>query len=247
MNSFFQAFVVADTFGKLIFLALFALSLICWSFLLYKIWIFRYVKRQGVLFQKTIQKSSSHLLQLSISSPNQGAFAPLPQPYLTLYLNLREKTLSLLQKNDLSQKQKESSNPTYLSRSDIEMLDSHLRATITKQQDHLAENLFLFSIIEKLAPFLGLLGTVWGILITFAELKLGQAGNLSNQIVLGGLSTALTTTVLGLLIAIPALISLHWMKNLLRKISVDLYGFGHFLLSTIELQYRKVDSHIREP
>jgi biopolymer transport protein TolQ len=81
---------------------------------------------------------------------------------------------------------------------------------------------------------------VWGILITFGELQAGHSVS-SNSIILGGLSTALTTTVLGLLIAIPALIAYNYLKNLSHHFTTEMRDFSHFLLSTVELQYRKVD------
>ena len=83
-------------------------------------------------------------------------------------------------------------------------------------------------------------GTVWGILITFSELQKGGSIS-SNAVVLGGLSTALTTTVLGLLIAIPALIAYNYLRNVNKEFYTEMHDFSHLLLSTIVLQYRKVD------
>ena len=87
---------------------------------------------------------------------------------------------------------------------------------------------------------MGLLGTVWGILVTFAGLHDG-AGMGSNSSVLGGISTALATTVLGLVIAIPALIAYNYLKTSVRTYSADMDDFSTQLLTNIELQYRKVE------
>jgi len=82
---------------------------------------------------------------------------------------------------------------------------------------------------------------VWGILLMFTGLQSG--GSLSsNSAVLGGLSTALVTTVLGLLIAIPSLVAYNYLKQAIKSYSSQMQNFGHMLLSTIELQYRKVDT-----
>ena len=91
-----------------------------------------------------------------------------------------------------------------------------------------------------LAPFLGLLGTVWGMLVTFSGLK-SHAVSMANAAVLSGLSTALATTVLGLLIAIPALIAYGYLRNAVLEINRDMENFSQVLLTTIEMQYRKVD------
>ena len=102
------------------------------------------------------------------------------------------------------------------------------------------KNLFILSTIATLAPFLGLLGTVWGILVTFSQLHTGGSIT-SNSAMLGGLATALATTVLGLVIAIPALVAHNYLKNALKNYSSDMETFLYQLLSSIELQYRKVD------
>ncbi len=242
MGTFFQAFAQADFFGKLIFFALFAVSLLCWSFLIYKIWVIHRIKGQSTYFKRAIEKHKNALLRLEISAPSTEPFPTPLSPYLTLFNSFRQKAIELLDKNRyFSLKPAETpSNSNYLSTADIEMLGSHLHAVMAKQRERFEHNLFILSMTEKLAPFLGLLGTVWGILVTFGQLQIGRAGG-SNAAMLGGLSTALTTTVLGLLIAIPALISFNYLKNLSRKLAIDMCDFSHLLLSTVELQYRKVD------
>jgi biopolymer transport protein TolQ len=102
----------------------------------------------------------------------------------------------------------------------------------------LEKNIFVLSTIVTLAPFLGLLGTVWGILLTFSDLQAkGSTAGSANM--LTGLSLALTTTVLGLLIAIPALIGYTYLKNKLREYKRETEDFSHRLLTVIELHYRK--------
>jgi biopolymer transport protein TolQ len=113
-------------------------------------------------------------------------------------------------------------------------------ATISAQNKALEKNLFMLSTIVALAPFLGLLGTVWGILVMFSGLHDG-GGIGSNTSILGGLSTALATTVLGLIIAIPALVAYNYLKNHLRNYATDMDDFLTNLISQIELQYRKVE------
>ncbi|HSX12494.1 MAG TPA: MotA/TolQ/ExbB proton channel family protein, partial [Rhabdochlamydiaceae bacterium] len=118
--------------------------------------------------------------------------------------------------------------------------ESHVTATISAQNKNLEKNLYVLSTIVTLAPFMGLLGTVWGILMTFSGLQDGGAIG-ANSSILGGLSTALATTVMGLIIAIPALISYNYLKNAVRNYASDMDDFLTLLLSNIELQYRKVE------
>lgn len=69
----------------------------------------------------------------------------------------------------------------------------------------LTKNLTLLSIISSNAPYIGLLGTVLGIMITFYDM--GAAGNIENNAILIGLSLALKATALGLVVAIPTLMA----------------------------------------
>lgn len=71
-------------------------------------------------------------------------------------------------------------------------------------ENDLTKNLTALSIISSNAPYIGLLGTVVGIMITFYDM--GQAGNIDSKVILVGLSLALKATAFGLVVAIPSLI-----------------------------------------
>ncbi|HEH6069376.1 TPA: TonB-system energizer ExbB [Campylobacter jejuni] len=81
--------------------------------------------------------------------------------------------------------------------------------------DAISENLTTIYIIYSNAPYIGLLGTVVGIMITFYEM--GIAGNIDVKSIVVGLSLALKATALGLLVAIPALMAYN---ALLRRVSL---------------------------
>ncbi|WP_201459297.1 TonB-system energizer ExbB [Campylobacter jejuni] len=81
--------------------------------------------------------------------------------------------------------------------------------------DAISENLTTIYIIYSNAPYIGILGTVIGIMVTFYEM--GLAGNIDVKSIVVGLSLALKATALGLLVAIPALMAYN---ALLRKVSL---------------------------
>ncbi|EGT0069983.1 TonB-system energizer ExbB [Campylobacter jejuni] len=81
--------------------------------------------------------------------------------------------------------------------------------------DAISENLTTIYIIYSNAPYIGLLGTVIGIMVAFYEM--GLAGNIDVKSIIMGLSLALKATALGLLVAIPALMAYN---ALLRKVSL---------------------------
>jgi biopolymer transport protein TolQ len=238
-NIFFTSYAQSDFFGKLIFLGLFLLSAVCWIVLLYKSWMTRHVKKVSLAFQKAIEQNKRPLFSLDLSDLPQPLKPSVPNPFAQIFHTLKQKSVEVLNKNHFFSSQQGESGAVYLSTEDLSLIESHVLTTISAQTKALERHVFLLSTIATLAPFLGLLGTVWGILITFSELHAG-ANVSSNSAVLGGLSTALATTVLGLVIAIPALISYNYLKNSLNTLASDMEDFLYQMLSTIELQYRKV-------
>lgn len=225
-STLFSAYGSADFFGRSIFLALFALSIICWVAAVHKTAQTRKVRRKATRLQQLTQREKSQLLNLPSNESH---------PFASVFSAVKSKTLEVLDKNHFFAGEDEK---VFLSRSDLELVETHGLTTISSESKKLEKNLFVLSTIVTLAPFLGLLGTVWGILLTFGELQSG-ANATSNTAILGGLSTALATTVLGLVIAIPALIFHNYLKNSLKYLTSDMEDYLYGLLSTVELQYRK--------
>lgn len=242
ISAFITAYAGSDFLGKLIILGLISLSIICWIVLIQKIWMTRQIQAVSAAFYKAYQKEKENLLHLELTTLPKPSSRLIPHPYAEIFSALKTKTVEILNKNLYfsTQKTDAGTGAVYLSPIDLEIIESHVLTTLSSQTKRLEKNLFILSTIVTLAPFLGLLGTVWGILITFSELGRGGAAG-SNMTVLGGLSTALVTTVMGLIIAIPALISYNYLKNNLKNYASDREEFLYQLLSEVELQYRKAD------
>ncbi len=242
MDVFITAYTQSDFLGKLIILSLVALSVICWVVLLQKVWMAREVDKISKAFYKAYQINKERLLHLDLNELPKPKNRTLPHPYAEIFRELQEKTVEILNKNlhFSAQHYGKEGTAAYLSPTDLEIVESHVLTTISSQIKRLEKNLFILSTITTLAPFLGLLGTVWGILITFSELGNGGTAG-TNMAVLGGLSTALATTVLGLVIAIPALVSYNYLKTATKNYASDMEEFLYQLLSCVELQYRKAD------
>lgn len=240
MNAFVVAYAQSDFFGKLIILSLVALSMISWIVLLHKIWTLKQIKNLSESFQAAVDQQKSSLLTIDPSQLPAPSSGMTPHPFGHIFESVKGKTIDMLNKNRYFIAQTTGGKSTYLTTADLELLESHVSATISTQNKKLEKNLFILSTIVALGPFLGLLGTVWGILVTFSGLHDG-GGIGSNTSILGGLSTALATTVLGLIIAIPALVAYNYLRSHLRNYAADMDDFLTTLISQIELQYRKVE------
>lgn len=87
------------------------------------------------------------------------------------------------------------------------------------------------------APFLGLLGTVWGVMDAFVGMAVH--GSVMLSAVAPGIAGALLTTVVGLLVALPSAIGYNIMNDRIRRLVVQMDGFSQELLSDIERHYLK--------
>ncbi len=235
-NPFFDAYTQSDLLGKIIFILLIALSVITWSVLIHKVWLTKQVKKNSIQFRKTFFDSRSEPLTVSNPLAKNSEY---PNAFGIIYDVLKNKTLEIFDKNCKNiEPQEKKEAEAHLCSADIALLETHATSTISTLTKFLEKHLYILSTIVTLAPFLGLLGTVYGILVTFTELKSSTGGG-SNQIILGGLSLALSTTVLGLIDAIPALIGYNYLKNVVHDFDADMDRFATDVLSTLEIHYRK--------
>lgn len=231
-NPIIDAYHQSDLFGKAIFCALFALSVVTWVIFLQKWLKQKEIRKKADQINLLVRKRRINPLSQDFPFPHAS------HPFGEIYTALKRHTLEILSKNRQVLAENER---VFLSRSDIELLEANLSSTITQEVRSMEKNLFLLSTIASLAPFLGLLGTVWGILVTFAHLQSGSLGGQAHGMVMDGLAMALGTTVVGLLVAIPALLAYNYLRASLAERTLDLEDFSQLLVASIELHYRKVD------
>lgn len=91
--------------------------------------------------------------------------------------------------------------------------------------------------VVSLAPMLGLLGTVWGVLDAFAEM--GQAGSANLATIAPSIASALVTTVVGLIIAMPGVAAYNYLDSIIRKITSEFEGFADEIISRLACEYQK--------
>jgi biopolymer transport protein ExbB/TolQ len=119
----------------------------------------------------------------------------------------------------------------------MEHVKRTLEGAVARESLKLEAGLILLAIAVSGAPFLGLLGTVWGVMDTFA--RVGQMGRADLPTMAPGVSAALITTVAGLLVAIPSMFAYNWLVHSLRVRTVELDNFAQELVSKMETEYLK--------
>jgi biopolymer transport protein TolQ len=123
----------------------------------------------------------------------------------------------------------------FVSLKSMEHVKRTLERTVAQQSIRLESGLILLAIAVSGAPFLGLLGTVWGVMSTFSYVA--RAGKADLPTMAPGVAAALITTVAGLLVAIPSMFGYNWLVHNLRVLTVELDNFAQELVSRMETEY----------
>ena len=226
LGVFAKAFGMADDIGKCIYLFLFILSFLVVSIAIERsILLFKMRKHRKDFLSTFIDQKVTLTEMRSIEFPLDY-----------LYQSIHKTALQLLEKN--RHFVKESGAPVFLSRGDIDALRNKMDCSLSEIEMLLKKKLFLLSAAVTLGPFVGILGTVWGLLLSFGVL--GRGGGAGSEL-LGGLATALATTAIGLMIAIPAMIALSLLKAGADEYISETALFGEKVLASVELHYRRVE------
>ncbi|MGN0852551.1 MAG: MotA/TolQ/ExbB proton channel family protein [Kiritimatiellia bacterium] len=122
-----------------------------------------------------------------------------------------------------------------LSKYEMGLVRSLCEHTLDEEEIRVESGMGLISTIVGVAPMLGLLGTVWGVLDAFAEM--GAAGSATIATMAPAISSALVTTVVGLLIAIPGIFGHMWLSSQVQTVDSDLEGFVDDLMGRIEYEF----------
>src|SRR5688572_13074780 len=121
----------------------------------------------------------------------------------------------------------------------MEHVKRALERTVAQESLKLESGLILLAIAVSGAPFLGLLGTVWGVMSTFSGIA--RTGSADLTAMAPGVSAALVTTVAGLLVAIPSMFGYNWLVHTLRVLTVELDNFAQELVSRMEIEHLHED------
>ncbi len=123
-----------------------------------------------------------------------------------------------------------------LSNHEIELIRGTCEHALEEEEIRVEHGMGIIATVVALTPMLGLLGTVWGVLDAFAVM--GDQGNASLATIAPSISSALVTTVVGLLIAIPGVAAFNRMNATIRGVTSDMEGFTDELLGRIACEFQ---------
>ena len=182
--SLWQLFLRADFVVKSVIIILIASSIFSWALIFDKARLFRRIEKSTTLFEDKFWKSKSAE---------------------ALYKNLPNKTddpLTSIFKSAMTELIKTRSKSSNIQSARVQRV---VEASIDKQLKNIEKNFTYLATVGSTAPFIGLFGTVWGIMNSFQSIAISR--NTSLAIVAPGIAEALFATALGLLAAIPAVIA----------------------------------------
>ena len=206
--SLMSLFLRADIVVKSVIIILIAASIYSWAIIIEKIKTFKKINETTVEFEEKFWKSKSA----------ESFYNNLPANKDDPMSNVFRKTMQVVLKSR--------------SRSNLnEKLTGLLESNIESEINFLEKNFSFLATVGSTAPFIGLFGTVWGIMNSFQSIAVSR--NTSLAIVAPGIAEALFATALGLLAAIPAVIAYNKFNNDSKKYSQRLENFAKRFISTV--------------
>jgi len=136
----------------------------------------------------------------------------------------------------LMSRQPDAASTAALTKEETRLVRALCDHVLEEEEIRAEKGMGLIATVVALAPMLGLLGTVWGVLDAFADM--GAAGSATIATMAPAISSALVTTVVGLLIAIPGVACHTHLNSQLRGLLTDMEGFADDLTGRIELEYQ---------
>ena len=206
--SIINLFIRADIIIKTVILILIACSIYSWAIIFEKIKMFKKISKSTEEFENKFWKSKSAETFYNNLPDN------FEDPMANLFRSSMETMLKARRSSNLNEK-----------------MSRMLEINIEQQMENIDKSYTFLATVGSTAPFIGLFGTVWGIMNSFQSIAISR--NTSLAIVAPGIAEALFATALGLLAAIPAVIAFNKFNSDSRKYSQKLENFSKRLLSII--------------
>jgi biopolymer transport protein ExbB/TolQ len=217
--------------GILVLVALFAASVLSWTVMVTKFRMLREARERREDFLEAFRADRQPLSLYQSGARFAGA------PVFAVYQACcRELSFQMLGSTEVDETfAARLETAPKISPAQMRMVQTAMERCVGETALKLESQMVLLSTAVSGAPFLGLLGTVWGVMDTFGGVATEGKANLTAMA--PGVSAALITTVTGLLVAIPAMFGYNWLVTTLRGMIVELDNFAAELYSAVEHKY----------
>ena len=206
--SILQLFIRADIIVKSVIIILIVSSIYSWAIIFEKIKLFKKINLSSQDFENKFWKSKS------AESFYNNLPTNVEDPLTNVFKNSMQVLIKSKRSSTLNQK-----------------MSTMLEINIEQQMEKIEKKYTFLATVGSTAPFIGLFGTVWGIMNSFKSIAISR--NTSLAIVAPGIAEALFATALGLLAAIPAVVAFNKFTSDSKKYSQKLENFSKRFLSII--------------
>ena len=208
--SLIQLFLRADFVVKAVIIILIAASIFSWALIFEKYRLFKKIEKSTTIFEKKFwQSRSAESFYNSLTNRENDPLANIFQSAMAELIKTKSKS-SAVQSSRVTRVIEISGDK------EIKLIEKHFTFLAT---------------VGSTAPFVGLFGTVWGIMNSFQSIAISR--NTSLAIVAPGIAEALFATALGLLAAIPAVVAYNQFNNDAKKYSARIENFSKRFISII--------------
>ncbi len=211
-------FLNATLVVKIVISILIIMSLVSWSLIFYKFFILLRVKRKVLKSQNVFESTKDFVKSINYLRAYPPPISSLTDEVLKQIKKVEKKSFpSSLKKGIL-----------------IGNLKRSLDQIVVSETNKLAYGLSFLATCTNSAPFIGLFGTVWGIMHSFHSIGLQKSANLA--VVAPGIAEALIATAIGLAVAVPASVAYNFFLGLLNIIETELTTLSRNLLNRIYIE-----------
>ncbi|MBI3029862.1 MAG: MotA/TolQ/ExbB proton channel family protein [Candidatus Rokubacteria bacterium] len=224
----------AGPVAKFVLVVLAVFSIVCWALIIEKWWQFRRVRLESMRFLRAFREGRRFSVVYGAARKHRES--PLAQLYASAYQEVGGAT-PLPEMVDQLLDDPEEGLPVER----LEAVERAMRRCASGEISRMERYLPFLATTASASPFIGLFGTVWGIMESFRGI--GAQGSASLAVVAPGISEALIATAAGLGAAIPAVIAYNFFVNRVKHWAVEMEGFS---LDLLNLFHRPVPKGARQ-
>ncbi|MBI1884183.1 MAG: MotA/TolQ/ExbB proton channel family protein [Chlamydiae bacterium] len=225
------SFIHVDIVGIIIIIVLTGLSVYGWAIFLHKLKLLRAIEKGSTVF---LEKFRRVVEPTALFRENYSRLED-PSPLIKIYKGGCKELDHLLKASETGSPVALKGTLPKISILELESLQKMLQRIASEEMMNLEKSLSVLATASSVSPLLGLLGTVWGIMVAF--IGISRKGNASIAAVAPGVAVALITTVIGLLVAIPALVAYNFFQTRINTLSLKTDNFISEFLGGVERKY----------
>lgn len=225
------AFEHATIAGKLVLTVLLVGSIFSWSVMITKLRVVRFARSQTTRFRTAFKKDRQPLRLFITNARFTGS------PVFNVYrAGCEEMTFQMLGSAEMDETfRARLETADKITPAQMGAVTAAMERAVGETALKLESQMILLASAVSGAPFLGLLGTVWGVMDTFTDVAVAGSPNLATMA--PGVSGALITTVMSLCVAIPAMFGYNFLVTSIRSLIVEMDNFAAELASDFDHKY----------